>query len=78
MSRQLLEKDDNRYIEGGSAEDYFALWRDVQEALPEWFIDLRNLLADTLFAQRIYETGEKNLWVTTFLEFLEQLARTGP
>lgn len=46
-------------IEGGTAEDYFAFWRDLQEALPDWLIDLRDLPPATLFAQRVYETGEK-------------------
>ncbi|MBE7469177.1 MAG: hypothetical protein DPW09_19015 [Anaerolineae bacterium] len=46
-------------IEGGAAEDYFAFWRDLQEALPDWFIDLRDLPPHTLFTQRVYETGEK-------------------
>lgn len=46
-------------IEGGAAEDYFAFWRDLQEALPDWLIDLRDLPPDTLFTQRVYETGEK-------------------
>ncbi len=30
-------------IEGGSAEDYFALWRELEEVLPDWFIDLREV-----------------------------------
>jgi predicted nucleotidyltransferase len=46
-------------IEGGTAEDYFALWRDLQEALPDWFIDLRDLPPNTQFTQRVYETGKK-------------------
>lgn len=46
-------------IEGGTAEDYFALWRDLQEALPDWLIDLRDLPPHTQFTQRVYETGEK-------------------
>lgn len=46
-------------IEGGSAEDYFAFWRDLQEALPDWLIDLRDLPPATLFTKRVYEIGEK-------------------
>ena len=46
-------------IEGGSAEDYFALWRDLEEALPNWLIDLRDLPPDTRFTQQVYQKGEK-------------------
>ena len=46
-------------IEGGSAEDYFALWHDLEDALPDWSIDLRDLPPNTRFTQRIYERGEK-------------------
>lgn len=53
------DSDIDLAIEGGSAEDYFALWRDLQEALSDWFIDLRDLPAETIFTQRVYETGEK-------------------
>lgn len=53
------DSDIDLAIEGGSAEDYFALWHDLQEALPDWFIDLRDLPAETLFTQRVHETGEK-------------------
>lgn len=54
-----VDSDIDLAIEGGAAEDYFALWHDLQEALPEWFIDLRDLPPDTLFTQRVHETGEK-------------------
>lgn len=46
-------------IEGGSAEDYFALWHELEDALPDWFIDLRDLPPDTHFSQRVLKTGEK-------------------
>jgi predicted nucleotidyltransferase len=46
-------------VEGGSAEDYFALWHALEEALPNWFIDLRDLPPNTRFTQRVYSTGEK-------------------
>ncbi len=46
-------------IEGGTAEDYFALWHALEEALPDQFIDLRDLPPDTFFSQRVYETGKK-------------------
>lgn len=46
-------------IEGGSAETYFALWRELEAALSEWVIDLRELPTGTRFTQRVRETGEK-------------------
>lgn len=57
--RFQINSDIDVAIEGGAAEDYFAFWRDLQEALPDWLIDLRDLPPDTLFTQRVYETGEK-------------------
>ena len=57
--RFRADSDIDLAIEGSTAEDYFALWRDLQEALSDWFIDLRDLPPDTLFTQRVYETGEK-------------------
>ncbi len=54
-----VDSDIDIAIEGGSAEDYFALWHDLEEALPDWFIDLRDLPPDTHFTQRVYRTGEK-------------------
>ncbi len=46
-------------LEGVSAEDYFALWRELEEALPDWLIDLRDLPLDQHFAKRVRNTGEK-------------------
>ncbi|MFN8456907.1 MAG: nucleotidyltransferase domain-containing protein [Anaerolineae bacterium] len=46
-------------IENGAAEDYFALWRDLQEVLPDWLIDLRDLPPDTVFTRHILSMGEK-------------------
>lgn len=54
-----VDSDIDLAVVGGTAEDYFALWHDLQEALPEWFIDLRDLPPGTLFTQRIHQTGEK-------------------
>lgn len=59
FGRFQINSDIDVAIEGGTAEDYFAFWRDLQEALPDWFIDSRDLPPRTLFAQRVYETGEK-------------------
>lgn len=46
-------------IEGGSARDYFAVWHTLEEALPHWLIDLRDLPPDTGFTRRVKERGEK-------------------
>ena len=46
-------------IDGGSAEDYFALWHELEDALPEWFIDLRDLPPHTLFTRHVLERGMK-------------------
>ena len=46
-------------IIGGSAEDYFALWHELTEALPEWNIDLRDLPPNTRFTECVLERGEK-------------------
>ncbi len=46
-------------IEGGTAEDYFALWHELEDALPEWFIDLRDLPADEFFTQKVLLLGKK-------------------
>lgn len=54
-----IDSDIDIAIEGDSAEEYFALWRELEAALSDWFIDLRDLPAGTRFAQRVYETGEK-------------------
>ncbi len=53
------DSDVDLAVEGGSAEDYFALWRELQEAIPGWLIDLRDLPSGTLFTHRVHETGEK-------------------
>ncbi len=54
-----LDSDIDIAIEGSDAEDYFALWHDLEDALPNWFIDLRDLPPDSRFTQRVRETGEK-------------------
>jgi predicted nucleotidyltransferase len=46
-------------IAGGSAENYFALWHDLEEALPDWDIDLRDLSPDTHFAKHVRKIGRK-------------------
>lgn len=46
-------------IEGGGAADYFTLWHELEEALPDWPIDLRDLPPGTYFSERVYQQGEK-------------------
>jgi predicted nucleotidyltransferase len=46
-------------IEGGlGAEEYFALWRELEQAAPGWLIDLVDLGRDVHFADLVRERGE--------------------
>jgi predicted nucleotidyltransferase len=46
-------------IEGGlDAEEYFALWQDLEQAAPGWLIDLVDLDRDLRFAALVRERGE--------------------
>ncbi len=46
-------------IEGAlDAEEYFALWRELERAVPGWPIDLVELDDDLPFAARVREKGE--------------------
>ena len=44
-------------VVGTTAEDYFALWRELEAKLPEWLIDLRDVSDDSLFADTVKKTG---------------------
>lgn len=45
-------------LEGTTAEDYFAFWRELEKALPNWVLDVRELTAaDQAFANLIRQTG---------------------
>ena len=44
-------------VEGVKAADYFALWRDLEEAMPEWAVDLRDLVPGSEFGQRVRAKG---------------------
>lgn len=46
-------------VSGATAEEYFALWHALEEAFPEWNIDLRDLPPSTTFTHRVLTTGEK-------------------
>ena len=46
-------------IEGElNAKEYFALWRELEQAAPDWLIDLVDLSRDVRFADRVREQGE--------------------
>jgi len=44
-------------VEGTTAADYFAVWRDLERALPNWTVDVREIDAPSPFADRVRETG---------------------
>ena len=46
-------------IEGTlSAETYFALWREIERAIPGWAVEVVELGRDLHFAERVHQTGE--------------------
>lgn len=46
-------------IEGGlNAQEYFALWRELERAAPGWLIDVLELDRDVRFATLVRERGE--------------------
>jgi predicted nucleotidyltransferase len=44
-------------VEGVKAEGYFSLWRDLEEAMPGWTVDLRDLAPGSHFASRVQARG---------------------
>jgi len=57
----MLRKDSDIdvAIEGTlSAEDYFALWREIERAIPGWTVEVVELGRDLHFAERVRQTGE--------------------
>jgi predicted nucleotidyltransferase len=44
-------------VEGVTAEEYLALWRALERALPDWAIDLRDITAASTFADLVRRTG---------------------
>ena len=44
-------------VEGTTAEAYFAFWRELEQALPDWVIDLREITTSSSLAERVYRTG---------------------
>ena len=45
-------------VEGATASTYFALWRELEEAVSDWRIDLRDLNQPSYFSQRVRQQGE--------------------
>jgi len=45
-------------VTGTDAASYFALWRDLEAACPQWFIDLREINEPSTFADLVRQTGE--------------------
>jgi len=45
-------------VSGTDAASYFALWRDLEAACPQWPIDLREINQPSHFANTIREYGE--------------------
>jgi predicted nucleotidyltransferase len=52
------DSDIDLAVTGISAEEYFALWRDLEAALADWRIDLRELDQTSYFGQRVRQQGE--------------------
>jgi predicted nucleotidyltransferase len=44
-------------VEGANASDYFSLWRDLEEAMPGWTVDLRDFVPGSHFASRVQARG---------------------
>jgi len=53
-----LDSDVDVAVEGIGVAEYFDLWRDLEQAAPEWTIDLRDVTRPSLFAERVRATGQ--------------------
>jgi predicted nucleotidyltransferase len=54
-----MESDIDIAVEGIDPVGYFELWHDLEAALPNWDIDLRDLPANTQFTGRVKQRGIK-------------------
>ena len=45
-------------IEGLGTADYFSIWRAIEEAAPDWTIDVRDITQPSAFADRVRSTGK--------------------
>lgn len=50
-----IDSDVDIAVEGVDAADFFPLWRDLEEAMPGWTVDLRELVPGSDFARRVQE-----------------------
>ncbi|MBI3762431.1 MAG: nucleotidyltransferase domain-containing protein [Chloroflexi bacterium] len=46
-------------VEGLGTADYFAIWRAIEEAAPEWTVDVRDITQPSEFADRVRSTGKQ-------------------
>jgi len=51
------ESDVDIGVEGASAVEYFAVWRALDEAFPEIFLDVRDVVPETYFGQQVQNRG---------------------
>ncbi|MGH2521761.1 MAG: nucleotidyltransferase domain-containing protein [Anaerolineales bacterium] len=45
-------------VEGLGVADYFPIWRAIEEAAPDWLIDVRDITQSSAFADRVRATGK--------------------
>lgn len=51
------ESDVDIAVEEATAQEYFALWRALEQALPDWAIDVRDITPASTFADLVRKTG---------------------
>ena len=44
-------------IEGLGVADYFPIWKGIEDAAPDWMIDVRDITHQSPFADRVRATG---------------------
>jgi len=44
-------------VEGTTAEEYFAVWRDLERGLTDWVVDVREINDASRSATRVRESG---------------------
>jgi uncharacterized protein len=44
-------------VAGTTPEAYFGFWKELEEALPNWLIDLRDIDTPSLFSERVKQNG---------------------
>lgn len=52
-----VDSDVDVAIEGLGVADYFPIWRAIEEAAPDWMIDVRDITRSSAFADRVRTTG---------------------